>query len=337
MELIKKWKKKIIWLVIILAVVAGGWFYFASQKKGVEYVTEEAKIMDVQQTVSVTGVINPTLMIDLGFKTSGVIQEMNVDIGEEVKKGQRLARVSVGTLWEEKKASESDIKYQKKTLDHIEDNGDSYSEEQEDAQKALVKKAEALTRASSIRIGDTYLYAPMKGRIIKKNYELGEIAPLNSVVLVLADGELEIESDVPESDIIKLALGQSAEITLDAFPLEDKFEAEIVEIEPASTVIQDVVYYKVKLKFKSLDERFKTGMSCDVDVRTARKERVVAIPLRAVKSEAGRKYVEILKDEKNNLSEKVFIATGLEGDDGIVEVTAGLKGGERVITLTSEK
>ena len=44
-----------------------------------------------------------------------------------------------------------------------------------------------------------------------------------------------------------------------------------------------------------------------------------------------------MKDEENNITENVYITTGLEGDDGIVEITSGLQGGEKVITLTSAK
>jgi hypothetical protein len=56
-----------------------------------------------------------------------------------------------------------------------------------------------------------------------------------------------------------------------------------------------------------------------------------------VKTEGNRKYVEILKDAENNITEKVYVTTGLEGDDGIVEITSGLNGGEFVITLTNKK
>ncbi len=201
----------------------------------------------------------------------------------------------------------------------------------------LVGKAEALNRASRIKINDTLIYSPIIGTIIKRNADLGEIAIFNSTILTVAEGEMEIEADVPESDIIKIALCQKADISFDAFPVDVIFEANITKIEPASTVIQDVVYYKIKLKLDNVDERIKPGMSCDVDVKTAERQDVIAIPLRAVKTEGDKKYVEILKDEKNNITEKVYVTLGLEGDDGIVEIKSGLSGGEKVITLTSTK
>lgn len=332
-----KWKKRTIWIIILLALIGGGVYYFMTKKEASQYTTEAARRMDVAQTVAVTGTINPENIINLAFKVSGIVKEMNVAIGDEVKKGQRLAKVDPSTLLAELEASNQDIEYQDETYDHMKDNKGTYDKEQRDAQKALVKKYEALNRAARINVGETYLYAPIDGTIIKRNVDLGEIAVFNSTVLTVAKGEMEIETNVPESDIIKVSLGQKADVSFDAFPIDVKFSATVFNIEPASTVIQDVVYYKVKLKLDNIDAKLKAGMSCDVDIKTAEKPNVIGIPLRAVKTEGGKKYVEILQDEKNEITEKVYVTTGLEGDDGIVEITSGLSGGENVITLTSAK
>ncbi len=332
-----KWKKRTIWIVILLALIGGGVYYFTTKKTVSQYATETAKKMDVAQTVSVTGTINPENIINLAFKVSGIIKEMKVAVGDTVKKGQRLARIDPDTLWETLEASKQDIEYQDETYNYMKDNKDTYEKEQREAQRALVRKYEALNRAAKINVNDTYLFAPIAGTIIKRNVDLGEIAVFNSTVLTVAEGEMEIEANVPESDIIKVALGQKAEVAFDAYPSDVKFTATIFNIEPAATVIQDVVYYKVKLKLDNVDAELKAGMSCDVDIKTAEKPNVIGIPLRAVKTEGNRKYVEILKDAENDITEKIYVTTGLEGDDGIVEITSGLSGGESVITLTSTK
>lgn len=332
-----KWKKRTIWMIILLALIGGGVYYFTTKKTPSQYTTEIAKKMDVVQTVAVTGTINPENIVDLAFKASGIVKEMNVAIGDEVKKGQRLAKVDPSTLWEELEASNQDIEYQDETYDYMKENKGTYESEQREAQKALVRKAEALNRATRIKISDTYIYAPMDGTIIKRSADLGEIAVFNSTILTVAEGEMEIETNVPESDIIKIVLGQKADVAFDAFPIDVKFAATIFKIEPSSTVIQDVVYYKVKLKLDNIDARLKAGMSCDVDIKTAEKKNVIGVPLRAVKNENDKKYVEILKDAENDIIEKIYVTTGLEGDDGIVEITSGLSDEENVITLTSKK
>ena len=152
-----------------------------------------------------------------------------------------------------------------------------------------------------------------------------------SFARIIAD-DFIIESNIPESDIVKLKLGQKAKITFDALPSGEEFDAELIEINPAETVIQDVVYYGIKLKLSVVDQRLKPGMSANVDVRTNEKSDVLMIPLRAIKIRNGEKFVDVLKD--NDLTQEVKITTGLEGDGGMVEAKSGLKDGNKVVTFS---
>jgi multidrug efflux pump subunit AcrA (membrane-fusion protein) len=147
--------------------------------------------------------------------------------------------------------------------------------------------------------------------------------------------DLLIESKIPESDIVKVKLGQKAKITFDSLTADDIFEGEIIEIDPASTTIQDVVYYVIKLKLNNVDSRIKPGMSANVDVSTAQKDNVIIAPLRAVKTEGKKKFVDVLLVD--NTIKKVYVETGLEGDDGMVEIKSGLSGGEKVVTFVNTK
>jgi multidrug efflux pump subunit AcrA (membrane-fusion protein) len=86
------------------------------------------------------------------------------------------------------------------------------------------------------------------------------------------------------------------------------------------------------MRFENPDSRFKNGMSVDADIHTAERDNVVIIPLRAVKTENGEKYVDVLKPD-GLTTEKIKVVTGLEGDEGMVEVKSGLSGGEKVVTF----
>ena len=332
----KKYKKRIIWTLIILAVVVGGFFLFKGKKVKTTYTTEETKKGNLVQTVSVTGTVKSEVNIDLAFKTNGIIKEMNVNIGDHVDEGDLLSKIDLGTLGSDYVVAQQEIQTQKNNLYSL-NRKTGYSLEERNAQRSQIKKYEASLQGIKSRVNDTLLYAPVSGTIIKRSVDEGEMAIAGSGILTIADGELQIETKVPESDIIKVAMDQSADVTLDAFPSDQKFKAKVIEIEPASTVIQDVVYYIVKLKFDSVDPKFKVGMSCDVDIRTAEKDNVISIPLRAIKNEDGKKYVEVMKDDKNNIIEKAFVTTGLEGDEGMVEISSGLSGGEKVVTFESTK
>lgn len=333
-------KKKWIFLVIIIALIGGGAYYFKTKKAAVEYITQKAEKGTLAQTVSVTGKLVAKEQADLSFKVSGRVEAMYVDIGDKVQKGQKIATIDKGTMNEQLTEAQEYLIAQRNTLYDMKKRKATYSWAQEDAQRAMIRKAEAAVAAVKEQISETTLYSPIGGIVITKNVDEGETTVANavtantSVVTIAREGELEVQANVPESDIIKIILGQKAEVTLDAFSAEDIFPAEIVEIEPSATVIQDVVYYKVKLKFPSYDFRFKNGMSADTDIHTVEKNDVVFIPERAIKEDGSQKYVEILKDEKKQIIERANVATGMRGDDGMIEIASGLSGGENVITIS---
>jgi len=327
-----KHKKKIIFILIV-ALGIGGFYYQKSKKPKVEYTTVLVERGDVEETVSVTGEVTPPEQVNLSFEAaSGRITGIFVSLGESVTEGQKIATIDQGTFDEQLKQAEEDIRTQKETLDNMKKRNDVYNRDQRDAQRALIRKFEAAYQAIIEQMGKTTLKSPIDGYVIKKNYEEGELAVSTQPVVVIAEvGELILEANVPESDIASIKIGQKAEATFDAFTLDEKFSVEVTEIEPAATVIQEVVYYKVKFKMERVDPRIRIGMSADIDVFTDKKENVLFIPERAVKTESSQKYVEVLKED--NTTERKDVVTGMKGDDGVVEIVSGVKEGEKVVTL----
>jgi len=143
----------------------------------------------------------------------------------------------------------------------------------------------------------------------------------------------EIEADVPESDIAKVETNQNVEITLDAFGEDQIFEGKVTFVEPAETVIQDVVYYKVRVEFDKYDERIKPGMTANLIIETNHKDDVLLVPLRAVKASNGRRFVEVL--DSMGVSQEKDVKLGLRGDNGY-EILSGLQEGEEVIVYVKK-
>lgn len=212
------------------------------------------------------------------------------------------------------------------------------SEYTQDSKNAQIAQARAAYDIAELNLAKATLISPVNGIITEVNNKPGEILGTGVIkesfsrVMSL---DMLIESKIPESDIVKVKLGQHAKVTFDALTADDVFDGEIIEIDPASTTIQDVVYYTIKLKLSTMDSRIKPGMSTNVDIDTARKDNVVIAPLRAIKTEDTKKYVDVLL--ANDTTKKVYVETGLEGDDGMVEIKSGLSGGEKVVTFVSTK
>ena len=273
---------------------------------------------------------------NLAFKLSGQVKSISVKVGDEVKKGTRVASIDQGTLWNELSSAQNYLQAQRDTLYDMKKRDETYNNYQKDAQRALIKKAEDAVAVINTQIGQTTIYSPMAGVVTSKNIEVGENVAANQTVLTVSTtGETEIKLDVSESDIVDVKVGQKVKLTFDALSSDEELKGEVVEIDPAATVIQDVVYYKVKVKLSSPDERLKLGMSVDGDINVAQKDNVVMIPARAVKTEGNQDYVEILGED--NTTKKVNVSTGFKGDEGMVEITSGLQGGENVVVLSSEK
>jgi len=208
------------------------------------------------------------------------------------------------------------------------------TEQEIKAQEAQVKAAVANVANLQAKINKTVLRAPIAGVITKQLAKVGENISANVVLVqIITQNQLEVEALISEVDIVKVATGQTAEITLDAFGDEVVFPSEVISVEPSQTVIQDVVYYKVKLAFTQENQNIKPGMTANISIYTDKKENVLYVPSRAVKATNGDKYVEVLVNKK---PEKRIVQTGIRGNEGL-EITSGLNEGELVITFTNTK
>jgi HlyD family secretion protein len=165
------------------------------------------------------------------------------------------------------------------------------------------------------------------------NYKIGEQATgAKPALKLMAEEGFELDLDVAETDIAKIQLNNPAAITLDAYGDGVKLEGRVSFIEPAETVIQGVIYYKVKINFVAPDIEIKPGMTATAEIVTARRDAVLQVPLRAVlEADDGRKYVKVLDGKQPR---EVDVKTGLVGDGGLVEVLSGVVEGDDIITFT---
>jgi len=201
--------------------------------------------------------------------------------------------------------------------------------------QAQVKKAQAALDSVQKQIENSIIKAPIDGTITKIEYEIGEqVASGVTVVAILVENNFEIEVLISEADISKISKGNEAEITLDSFGTDVKFNGNVYFIEPAETEVQDVVYYKVKVNFDPEKKLIKSGMTANVLITTDKKDNVLIIPSRAVIEKNGQgKIVRVLE---NNKVEERQVSVGLQGDGGLTEVLSGLSEGEKVVTSTKE-
>ena len=200
-----------------------------------------------------------------------------------------------------------------------------------DLYQAQVKQAEAQVQLLESQIGDTRLKSPVDGQITKIDKRVGEtVQPAidTSLIILLPVAPFEIKADIYEEDVVKMKIGNPADISLVAFP-EKIFKGKVAAIDPAEKITEGVVYYEVRIVFEEeILEGIKPGMTADVKIITQKKENVLIAPRLAIQTEGEKKIAQVYKNGKTEDRE---IIVGLEGSDETVEIISGLQEGEKVI------
>ncbi len=204
-------------------------------------------------------------------------------------------------------------------------------------QEATVEQAEANVNVAEANLSKSIIVSPINGVITNVTAKAGQTMQSGiSAISIISYGKYDIESYIPEADISKIKIGDTATTTLDAYGSGVFFETSVVKIAPAETVISGVPTYKVTLKFaSSSDSRIKSGMTANLDILTAQKNNVLAIPSRHIYTIDNLKYVKLIDPEDSQKTIETKIETGARGIDGYIEIISGLKEGD--VVLVSSK
>jgi len=306
----KKKNRKKLWLIIggvvlIIAFIAGN--LLKSDTEAISVDTEKVKRQTVVHKVNGSGVIQPEIQVKISATISAWITDITVEEGDYVTKGQHLisldekqvkasyeqARSSVKSA----RASLMQIKAQKERTQSLYSNDLISLEELESitAQHQLVESQleQALAGLSSQedQLAKTRILSPQSGTVAKINKEVGEMA-LGSifqadVLMIVADlSRMEVLVDVNENDVISVAVGDTAEIEIDAFQ-DTVFYGIVSEIahiaETQSLGTQEqVTNFEVKVQMLNIPKNIRPGMSATADIITDVKEDVLAIPIQCL-------------------------------------------------------
>ena len=384
-------------VVLIALLIIGkkaGWFGKSGNFKEVEIT--EVERTNIVEKVSATGKIQPEVEVKLSSEVSGEIIELPIVEGQQVEKGDLLVRVNpeiYQSSLERSRAGLQNIRaglaQTEASLKEAQSNYDrnkrlfekgiiskaewdrivsAYEVAQASRQSAFynVKSAEASVNEALENLGRTNIYAPMSGTISSLSAELGERVVgtqqmAGTEILRVADlGDMEVEVDVNENDIVKVAIGDSTVVEVDAY-LKQEFKGVVTEISNSANsglTADQVTNFKVKVRIleESYDHLlegkpenyspFRPGMTATVDIITNKKEDVIAVPISAIVVTADTAVTKKTDMDKAQLSDEKFetvfvkegdeakrrvVKTGIQ-DDARIEVTTGLEVGEEVIT-----
>ncbi|MFA6324783.1 MAG: efflux RND transporter periplasmic adaptor subunit, partial [Candidatus Paceibacterota bacterium] len=199
----------------------------------------------------------------------------------------------------------------------------------------LVRQKEDLLKDAKSRISDYYIRAPFDGIITDISVSPGEFASVGSpIVSMISKDKNEVSVDITEDDIAFVDVGDEASITFDAFD-DLLVKAKVTYISPNTKTKDGVAVFEVILQITENVKQIKVGLSADVDIFTEKLTNVIVIPRRSIIEEDGNRFVRLLIDDSTY--KKQIISTGLQGEDGLVEVKDGLVVGDTIITFIDKK
>ncbi len=204
-----------------------------------------------------------------------------------------------------------------------------------DAALAEVITAQAILDQANANLEKTILRAPADGTITSVDIKVGELTQTNKKAIGLQDiSNLYLEASINESNIKSVAVGQQVTVTFDAFS-NDQYRAVISSIDPAATILNNVVNYKIKALLSDTKD-IKPGMTANMTVIINQVQEAIVVPGRVVNTKDGINTVSLIVG-KNNKTETKQVYLGIRGDGDLIEVKDGLIEGQKVLWVPISK
>lgn len=153
--------------------------------------------------------------------------------------------------------------------------------------RAAVLQQEATLNQAEIDLERTYIRAPITGVVIKREVEPGQTVAASLQAPTLFElvtnlTEMEVQARVDEADIGRVAVGQTARFSVDAFPGRT-FQGTVTQIQKSPKEVQNVITYTVLVSAPNPDERLLPGLTAKLDIVVGEKERAVRVPAQALR------------------------------------------------------
>ncbi|OGD79040.1 hypothetical protein A2368_00660 [Candidatus Collierbacteria bacterium RIFOXYB1_FULL_49_13] len=343
--LLRHWIRNVILTLVLLAA-----FFLAYQnrllpgiKPTVTYKTINPVVKDIRETLSLSGSVAADEQAILRFQSSGLLTWVGVKEGDLVKKGQALASLDKRQLQKDLQKELNDFLNEHTDFDQTQDDYRSRRDALilTDAMKRILDKAQYDLNNSviDVEIKDLALKlatitTPIAGvvtHIDTPNPGIN-ITPAGAEFHVVNPDSLYFSGELDETDIASVSLGQSVEITLDAFPDQPLLSTvSRISFTPMSGVTGTV--YEVKI-FLSPDPRLKVGLNGDASIILKTKSQVLTVPESAISISANESSVQVLAGDK---SQRRVVTTGIVDNDGNIEVLSGLSESDLVIISNGSK
>lgn len=290
----KKMTRILIGIIVLAALAAGLWWWRQASDTSPAYREESVTRGRIEVTVQSTGNVQPRNRLEVKPPLAGRAEQVSVQEGQTVKKGQVL-------LWMSSSERAALI----------------------DAARARgpeeVQRWEEFYRATPV-------VSPIDGTVIQRSIEPGQSFTASDALLVIAD-RLLVEAQVDETDIALIRLRMPARILLDAYP-DESVPASVGALAYEAKTVSNVTTYTVDVVPARIPARMRSGMTATVTFLLAAKDDALRIPSHALHDNKGSKFV--LVPGADGAPREQAVETGLS-DGRQTEILSGLREGDKVL------
>jgi RND family efflux transporter MFP subunit len=332
-------KKRYLLIIFFLITIIALFYYTRKQSNTYSQVKEEeqtyvVKPRSLRSVLNLSGTVSAEEQVTLQFQISGRLSGVYVKKGDYVTVGQTIASLDTREL---RKKLDKELKdYMTKRWDH-DQLKDDYEESKTDQHNTyltdeisrIVQKSQfgldqtvIDVELSSLSLELAYLTSPINGIVTHLDQEIAgvNITPSQGRFQIVNPTTLFLTSTVDEYDVVKIETGDKATITFDAFPDVNYIgSVYFVSFSPSDT---EENAYDIKISLPpTVLNKLKMGMSAEIEIVTAKKTNVLAVPFMAVEQTGKKNYITILKNNKRIKKEVVL---GIETDE-YIEIKKGLR------------
>ena len=347
------------WLTaaLVLAVAGGGLVLmrlgpWSGRQRDLTPYVATAERGSLSGVITASGELLAVQKVNVSPRQQGRLEQLLVDEGDEIAKGQLLAVMDPGAIddrLQERQAllrqAEANYRSSKEDFDRRQDlfrsgviSADDFSDvrfQMLAAEAAVIAARERLEQLEEEQ-DELQIRAPFAGTITARYAEPGAfVTPTttasatagatSSSIVELSKG-LEVAARVPESDIGRITPGQLAEIRVDAFP-DERFKAQVSEVAPRAEKQDNVTSFEVKLALVNPPDKLLIGMTADINFQTGRSTPKTLVPTVAIVTEDGKPGVLLVGDQQKPEFQEVELGNS-SGDQ--TAILKGLEAGTSV-------
>jgi len=355
-------------LVVVVLLISISFLIPKSKEEAVSYQTQLVSTGSITQMVSETGEIMSTGKSDVTSTITGMVDEVYVDNGTVVTKGQNLFEVSSSATEQERTQAYASYLAAKNILDSANRNHLSYESDMWAANSTFIHDAVDLDKdetsteyiqtnrdwlAAEKRFYDQVdvvnqakvavsaswfsyqatidgiVKAPISGSVANLSIAPGqEVNGVDNALVIASEEKVWVILSVSESDVVNISPSQSALVSIDALEGEE-LEAFVERVDEFGTENSGIITYNVYLVISDPSDQIRPKMTVQVDITTQHKDDVLVVPNSAIKPYQGEKVVQAISEKSGQLM-YIPVEVGIKGELN-TEIISGVSEGKEIV------